>query len=231
LHNERVRESVRRCLRLCDMVTVSSAHLAEILSPYNDNVVVLPNFVKQGLLDMSRPRRDRLTVGYAGGTSHRWDVEEMRNPLREVLDANPDVDMHFVGDDHSPIVGRRCRWTAWEKDVGHYYKKIDFDIAVAPSADHLFNRSKTPIRALEMAALGIPIVASNRLPYSEFVVDGKTGFLVDSEEEWRARLEDLIHDEAMRAELGSNARDLAGEWTIEGNWQLWESAYERAAGL
>jgi glycosyltransferase involved in cell wall biosynthesis len=226
LYNDRARESLRRCLRLCDMVTVSNPHLAEMVRPYNDNIVVLPNHIKAGLLDINRPRRDRLTIGWAGGDTHSWDVEEVRDPLRDIVWSNPDVDIHFIGANHSPIIGRPCRWTAWEQDVGHYYKHVDFDIAVAPSWDNLFNRSKTWLRALEMGALGIPVVASNRLPYSEYVIDGKTGFLVNSPEEWQARLRDLIHDPQMREEMGAAGKEQAAGWTIEEGWRLWEAAYE-----
>jgi glycosyltransferase involved in cell wall biosynthesis len=187
--------------------------------------MILPNHIKAGLLDINRPHRDKLTIGWAGGTTHSWDVEEVRDPLREIA-FNSDVDIHFIGANHSPIVGKPCRWTKWEQDVGHYYKNIDFDIAIAPSADHLFNRSKTPIRALEMGALGIPVVASNRLPYSEFVIDGKTGFLVNSPEEWTARITDLINDPQMRAEMGAAGKEQAAGWTIEEGWRLWEAAYE-----
>jgi glycosyltransferase involved in cell wall biosynthesis len=232
LVHEQLRESVRRCLRLCDAVTVPNETLAESIRSIpgmEAPVFILPNHVKAGLLDIRRPRRDRLTVGWAGGTSHGWDLEELRVPMRAVLDNHPDVDMHFIGQDASPILGRDCRWSMWEPDVGEYYKNIDFDIAVAPSADRKFNRSKTPLRALEMGALGIPIVASNRLPYSDFVIDGKTGFLVDSDDEWRDRIELLIDDETLREEMGAAGKEQASGWTIEEGWRLWESAYEKVA--
>lgn len=229
LATEMARETIRRCLRMCDMVTCTNEHIAAVYRPFCENVVVLPNFVKADLLKMQRPKREKTVIGWAGGTTHLWDMMVVQNVLHDLLKVEPDVEMHFIGFDFSPIVGRDCRWTQWEPDVGHYYKNIDFDIAIAPSADRVFNRSKTPIRALEMAALGIPIVASNRLPYSEFVQDGKTGFLVNNYNEWRKHLRDLIHDEAMRDEMGANARAQAAGHTIEGNWHLWEAAYERAA--
>jgi glycosyltransferase involved in cell wall biosynthesis len=229
LVNEQARASIKRCLRLCDMVTTSNEYLAEIVRPYNDNIQILPNHIKAGLLEMHRPQRDKVTIGWAGGTSHLWDMVEVADPLRDVLDENPEVDMHFMGYDFSPLLGRQCRWSVWQADVGDYYKGVDFDIAIAPSADQLFNRSKTWIRALEMGALGIPIVAQNRLPYSDYVIDGVTGFLVNTAEEWHDRLTELINDPEMRAEMGAAARVQASKWTIEGNWQKWEAAYEYAA--
>jgi glycosyltransferase involved in cell wall biosynthesis len=232
LHDEQSRESVRRCLRLVDMVTVSTPYLAETIRPYNDNIVVLPNHIKASLLSHVKPKTDRVTIGWAGGTSHLVDMIEIADPLRAVLNDNPEVGTHFMGFDFSPLLGaelrKRSRWTRWLHDVGAYYKLIDFDIAIAPSADIPFNRSKTWIRALEMAALGIPIVASNRLPYSDFVIDGKTGFLVNSDEEWRTRLNELINDPEMRAEMGAAAKEQAAGWTIEEGWKLWQDAYERA---
>jgi glycosyltransferase involved in cell wall biosynthesis len=228
LDNDQLRSSVKRCLRLCDMVTVTNEYLAEIVRPYNDNIRILPNHVKRGLLEMQRPQRDRLTIGWAGGTTHLGDMYRIATPLTNVLVANPDVDMHFVGADFAPLVGYRSRWTPWKSDVGDYYKGIDFDIAIAPSEDTVFNRSKTWIRALEMGALGIPIVAQNSLPYSDYVIDGKTGFLVDTEQEWEDRLNELIHDPEMRAEMGAAAKEQAALWTIEEGWTKWQDAYEHA---
>ena len=237
LVDERFKESVRRCLRMADMVTTTNDHLAATIRPYNDNVVILPNMVKAGLADVRRARKpdpDKVTVGWAGGTSHLVDMVVIQDALTTVLEEMPQAELHFMGFDFSPLLfdlRARCRRSNWQPDVGDYYKRVDFDIAVAPSADIPFNRSKTPIRALEMAAMGIPIVASNRLPYSEFVIDGKTGFLVDDDhDEWVARIGQLVDDADLRAEMGRAARDQAAGWTIEDNWHLWEQAYERAAG-
>lgn len=226
LDDERMRETIRRCLRLADLVTVSSEPLASQVRRYNDNVRVLPNFIDEGLLNIVRPRRPRLTLGWAGGPSHLVDMVTVAEPLTRVLERNPQVDMHFMGFDYSPLVGRDCRLSGWKQNVWDYYNLIDFDIAVIPIADKPFNRSKTPIKALEMAALGIPVVASNLPPYSEFVADGKTGYLVSSATEWERRLDELIHDEAARAELGANAKEQARDWTIQDGWKLWNSAYE-----
>jgi glycosyltransferase involved in cell wall biosynthesis len=229
LYDEQMRESIRRCLRLVDMVTVSTPYLAEQVSPFNENVRVLPNHVKPGLLEMQRKRRDKLTIGWAGGTSHLGDMVTVQEPLRRVLDTNPDVEMHFMGFNYSPLVKRPYRWSPWEADVGKYYKQVDFDVAIAPLDDSPFNRSKSPIRALEMGALGIPIIAANLLPYSDYVIDGKTGYLVNGEREFEARLQELIHDGDAREELGAAAREQAASWTIDKGWRLWESAYEHVA--
>jgi glycosyltransferase involved in cell wall biosynthesis len=212
------------------MVTVSTPYLAELYAPFNSNIVVLPNCVKAELLDMPRKRTERVTVGWQGGTSHLVDLCAVQDPLREVLDAHPDADMHWIGVDYSPLVRRACRFTPWSDDVGDYYKAVDFDIAIAPLADVPFNRAKSHLKALDAAARGIPIICTDMEPYRDFVIDGETGYLVRTPEEWVKRLTDLIHDEAARTEMGAAAKRVAAGYTMQGNWQRWERTYESAAG-
>jgi glycosyltransferase involved in cell wall biosynthesis len=187
---------------------------------------------------MPRRRRDRVTVGWQGGSSHLVDMCMIQDELAGVLAAHPDVDMHFVGVDFSPLqwvknpgLRERCRFTPWFDDVGDYYRSVDFDIAIAPLADVPFNKAKSHLKALDAAARGIPVIAQDMEPYREFVRDGETGYLVRTGEQWSKRLTELIHDEAAREEMGAAAKRVAERFTMQGNWRLWESAYERAAGV
>ncbi len=234
LHDDRVRDTIRFCLQLSDMVTVSTPYLAEQYRQFNDNVVVLPNYVDAKLLGVERPRRERLTLGWAGGSSHLADWATVAAPaVRTILGDHPELDMHFMGIDFSPMLGDargRCRFTPWDNDVSAYYQKIDFDVGLAPLGDSDFNRSKSWIRALEMGSLGIPIVASDVEPYRDFVIDGVTGYLVRTEEEWAARLAELVGDVEAREEMGRKAKEHAAAFTIQGNWMKWRDAYEAVAG-
>lgn len=230
LHDPEVQESFKHCLRLSDMVTVSTEPLAEQMGAYNDNVRVLPNHIDADLLYMERPQRDRLTVGWAGGMSHLLDWTTVCDPLRQVLDDHPTVDMHFCGIDYSPLLKRVCRYTPWRPNVWDYFKAIDFDIGLAPLADTPFNRCKSHIKALEYMALGIPVIATDCPAYADLVVDGVTGYLVRSEDEWAARLRDLLNDDQLRAEMGAKGRQVAAGWTIQQGWKRWRDAYQQAAG-
>jgi glycosyltransferase involved in cell wall biosynthesis len=230
LCDDRIRDSIRYILARSEMVTVSTPFLAEKCAQYNPNVRVLPNMINAELMDLPRRRRDKVTVGWAGGSSHLADMAYVQDPLRAVLDRHPGVDMHFVGMDYSPLLHRECLWTGWSGDVWDYYRAVDFDIGLAPLADIPFNYSKSHLKALDYAAMGIPVIAQDMPPYREFVQDGVTGYLVGSHAEWEKRLDELIGDEAARLEMGANAKALAAKWTIQGNWQRWEAAYEEAAG-
>jgi glycosyltransferase involved in cell wall biosynthesis len=79
-------------------------------------------------------------------------------------------------------------------------------------------------------ALGIPVIASDTPAYRDLVVDGVTGYLVRTRDEWEDRLTDLVNDEAMRTEMGAKGRQVASGWTIQQGWKLWRDAYEAVTG-
>lgn len=225
-------DSIAHCLSIAKLVTVSTDTLAERISKHNENVVVLKNHIDESLLTMQRPQRDRVTIGWAGGASHIKDIGTCAYGLRRIMDWHKDVDVHFVGADLRPLVraSREIRHTPWCEDTTEYYGLLDFDIGIAPLMGTTFAMAKSHIKALEYAALGIPIVASDVEPYREFVIDGVTGFLIRHEHDWARRLGDLVNDEAMRVEMGAKAREVASQYTIQQGWKQWEDAYSSIVG-
>lgn len=221
---EQLRE-IEQTASVAHLVTVSTEPLADVMRRYNPNVVVIQNHVDSALFDLERPKRDRLTVGWAGGDSHLRDWEMVAPRLRRFLSRNPDVDFHSIGANYLIANKVRGRHTGWSTDLFDYYRTIDFDIGIAPLIPNQFNRSKSAIKALEYSALGIPVIASDVEPYQAFVVDGVTGFLVSKDHEWEARLRDLVNDEAMRLEMGAAAKEHARKWSIAEGWKLWADAY------
>lgn len=219
-------DSMLFCIQSSDLVTCSVEPLAERMRKFNPNVAVCKNRIDESLLAVERPRRDKLTIGWAGGPSHFVDMGEAAYALRRTLDWHPGVEAHFIGADMRRIVRRPARWTRWVQSTADYYTHIDFDIGIAPLRPGVFTDAKSAIKAMEYGALGIPVVASAVTPYNDYVVDGVTGFLVSGHQQWIARLRDLVNDEAMRNEMGAAAKELAAQHTIQTGWKDWAIAYE-----
>lgn len=220
-------------LAVSDLVTVSTEPLVDVVKRYNPNVTVLRNCVHEDLLAIERPRRERVTAGWSGGTSHLRDFKYVAPMLSRFLNRNPAVDFHFVGADYGPLLKvpeGRTRHTRWTPDVWDYYGGVDFDVAIAPlDPAGKFNVCKSHLKAMEMGALGIPVIASAGEPYSWYVEHGVTGFLVRQDHEWGRYLRALVNDEAMRAEMGAAGRKLAAQWTIQEHGKDWEAAYSAIA--
>jgi len=212
-----------------DVVTVTTEALAEVIRPMNSNVVVVPNRIPAWLVEHQKPVVDNLTVGWAGSGSHQMDWEDAAPQIGRFLKRNPHLHTHVIGGAFRSMTAwplDRVRVTNWAASVEDYYRLIDFDIGLAPLRPHVFNRSKSYIKALEYAALGIPAVASAVGPYEAFIKPEETGFLVRHEHEWGSRLRALTGDTHMRTEMGRNARQLAAEHTIEGNLESWLGAWQ-----
>lgn len=214
-----------QAIGMAELVTASTEPLAQLMRRFHDNVHVIDNYVDAALLEHVRPRAERLTIGWAGSSSHIRDMNIVAPALRAVLAEFPEVDMHFIGHDFSDIVDRKSRHTGWVEEIVDYQRGIDFDIGLAPIAEFRFNRSKTALKALEYAALGIPVIASAYGPYPEFVRHGETGFLARTQADWVRHLRALILDEPMRLELGAAAKRLAAEHTVQGNAEKWVLAF------
>lgn len=223
-------DAVAHCMETADLVTVTTEPLAQVMRQYNGNVVVLPNHVPGWVRDIDRPRRERPVAGWQGGASHGRDIQVIAAPLRRFLDRFGTWDAHLLGTDYRPTIRHgRCRFTPWvniAQDPRAYYSAIDFDIGLAPLHPTVFARSKSAIKCLEYAALGIPVIASDCEPYADFVLHGVTGFLVKRDHEWLKYLSELASDDGLRAEMGAKAREHAAGWVIEDGWKLWEQVYE-----
>lgn len=232
-NKDTTQDAVNHGCQVADLVTVTNEYLAEVIrvETGQDNVAVLPNFIEGWLLDYERPRRERLVIGWAGGASHTRDMMGVAPAISRFMErdaAKLNAELHLIGTDFRPTLGHnRARFTQWASDPRDYFRLIDFDIGIAPLEPMLFNASKSPVKAMEYGALGIPTVASDFGPYSDYIIDGVTGFLVRTKAQWRDRLRTLCADADLRESMGVKARELAAQHTIESNWTHWDAAYRR----
>jgi glycosyltransferase involved in cell wall biosynthesis len=218
--------TVRECLAMADAVTCSTDVLAGVLREHNPNVHVVPNYIHEDVLAIAPEAHVEPTICWAGGATHLPDLMLIQDPIRG-LDAR----FRFVGVDFSPIfAGMRTEFVPWQVNVWDYYRALSGWVGVIPLTDTPFNASRSPVKALEYAALGIPVVASDVPAYRGFVVDGVTGFLARTAGEWRDRVRLLLADETLRSEMGAKARELAGDWTIQRNWHAWTDVFDRIIG-
>lgn len=225
-----IRSNIKRNIQIADIVTVTNNALAERVAQLNPNVRVVPNRVPAWLLGLSTPPSgERLILGWAGGASHQMDWAEAQGEVARFITRSSSTEMHVMGWQPPKLWRRlppgRRRFSQWLESVPDLYRAIDFNIGLAPLRPHVFNQAKSYIKALELAALGIPCIASDVGPYSEFIRHGETGFLVRQPHEWSLYLRQLL-DPVLREEMGAKARSLASHHTIEGNIHLWERALD-----
>lgn len=81
-----------------------------------------------------------------------------------------------------------------------------FDIGLYPLLNNEYNKFKCGFKGLEYMAVGIPVVSSAVAENRLIIENGKDGFLVTGEEEWKERLSFLIENESIRKKMGEKGR-------------------------
>lgn len=103
-------------------------------------------------------------------------------------------------------------------------------VGLAPLADTIFNASKSYLKPLEYAALGIPSVISPRSEYRLLhqKTGGCVGVLAERPKEWYRAAKKFVSDTPYRQDMGLQAREAVTPLTYSLNawrwWEVWEEA-------
>lgn len=230
-------ECAKKALAFADMVTTTTDILADVFREYNQNVKVLPNCID---LDVWKrlpfKRTNAIRVGWSGGYSHYEDWKIMAGVLPEFMRTNPNVTLVLLGQKFDGtlkgIDPNRIEYKGWCPTPAYPYVSaiLDLDFAVIPLADTEFNRCKSPLKWLEMAALHVPSVTSFIPPYSEMMdLVPENGIFVEdnSPSGWLLSLNRMAKDHEMRREMGNAARKTVEDhFDIEKKCSLWVEAYK-----
>jgi len=187
------------------------------------------------------PKNNMCRFGWAGGIHHEQDVRQFAGVPHLV---NQKAGMgkcqwNLFGRPPVPEDGKRD----WQQDVWDNYERIIFhgargkhranmhihaaappdrygsfyarmDVALAPLEFNNFNDSKSDIKVAECGRYAVPLVATNCGSYSDTIVDGVTGYLIDPSNprsDWVRVLTRLAKDRKHREEMGQNLKAITDE--------------------
>ena len=104
-----------------------------------------------------------------------------------------------------------CRFwfNTWDQEpVKDFLASIDIYASIISPKVH----DQGPRTLMEAMAAGLPCVVENRDGMKERMINGVTGYLVDTEDEAVTKISDLFHNKALRDIMGKNARIRAKEF-------------------
>jgi glycosyltransferase involved in cell wall biosynthesis len=232
------------CSQLADYVTVSTPRLLKRYGKRGMHAL-LPNYVPEAYLDVKPDpelRRDHIVVGWAGNSrTHPGDLEVMSQAPFTAMESHsgPTSGFRAIGDEK---ILHRCGFKGpdeeWGVELAHGVALADYpallaslDVGLSPLADTRFNGSKSWLKGLEMAAVGVPFVASPTQQYRELAKLG-AGDLVTtttpSRTSWTRAILKLIEDGVYRERRASEGREAAAGLTIEGHAEAWVQAWMNA---
>jgi len=211
-----------RLLALADEVVASSGLLAERLALRHGNVHVMTPPMISPLPDLNHFDRGPSAeqpwrVGFHGTRAHLADLARITSSLLALQQERNDTELELMLGEHAPAelaALPRVDCPAplpWDK-FRAYQAQRRVHIGLAPLLDSPFNRGKSFIKFLDIAAMGGVGVYSNRYPYTEIVEDGVNGLLADDDPaEWRRCLAWLLeHPEKARGMAEAAAEKARG---------------------
>lgn len=221
-----------RMIEIADHVVVSTEHIKQSIKHQNPNITVIPNAIDPEIWKVKRKKRNdgKIRIGWMSSGSHFVDSPIIEEIIQEILNENPNVEFHIAGMINTEATGKgwiHHRGTDGYAPFPQFYADLDIDIAIAPLKDIPFNRAKSNIKYLEASMLGIPMVASDVLPY-QCIKHGKTGYLASNSSQFKKYLLWLIENTEKRKQMGKDAKQYVLEnWTIDKFLPQYEELFEK----
>ena len=213
----------RQALAESDAVVVTTPGLAMAAAAVMPRVHVLPNGLSAAMLAAADEARSgpkpstldgRLRVGFASGTpTHHRDFATIAPVLAKLLDGRADVAVVIVG--HLDLAAvpelvphaARIEVRPAVSLLGLHAEVARFDVNLAPlETGNQFCAAKSPIRCTTAALVAVPSVVAATAPLEAAVIDGETGLIARSAEDWMAMITRLLDDPAGRTGMGEAAR-------------------------
>lgn len=244
----RLREGFKACIRMVDVVTVSTHRLAKVVRTHVKELInramgsEIPIVVAENQIDtriFCEPTVDheRLIVGWAGSSSHVGDLLIIEEAIRNLAMAHPEATFQFRGCEPPESLGEipNVNHKLWMPvaEYGSRMPRWGWSVALAPVTDHPFNASKSAIKAVEAAYCGIPCLMSWVEPYERFCShDPELRWLLCAgRNNWEPKIRELIHDAARREEYGRRMNRVMREryaFRRDREHEGWRAALEAA---
>lgn len=225
--DERGALHLQRCCDAADMVTVTTSSLAHVYGRHG-RVRVLPNCIPAGYLRLDRSPGDIVRIGWSGNpATHPHDLEVPAGGVGRVVRSTgsrfsligpPDNVAQRLG------LGAAMESTGWVP-ISSYPRALSrLDVGIVPLARSAFNESKSWLKGLEMAACGVPFVASATPEYRTLARLG-AGDLAATPSSWEPLLARLVKDDRYREERAAAGRAVAEGLTVEARAHDWLEAW------
>ena len=216
-----LRPLIVRMVEEADSVHVATEMLSRKVLRFRPNARVVPNALDERIWTELSPipppdAGHPIRILYMGTPTHARDLALIEPACRQLRsEFGRKIAFEILGvtaDDTFAAWAARVDLPAFAARsypgfVDWCKSQARWHIGVAPLVDDEFNRSKSPIKAMDYAALGVAVVASDVPAYRGMIRHNETGLLVANEPQaWRQALRTVILDPRLRHELADRAR-------------------------
>lgn len=172
-----------------------------------------------------------IKIAFASSRSDNEPIErELNHAFLKILECCDSTEIHLWRAPSSIELRSHSRVKVHKPLLNYeqyieYFKAQKIDIGLAPGDDSPFFQSKTNNKYREYGGMQVAGIYYNGVPYSECIVDGKNGLLVDgSSAQWFNAINMLVNSPGLRSSIIENAlNDVSQNYSIDACSERWIS--------
>ncbi len=204
-----------------DEVTAGNAYLREQAAQYipPERVRCIPTCVDPALYPLaahSRRHADAKLV-WIGQHSTLNCLSFAEPMLAAAARRLPGLELRVICNRFPQLAGISVVPRQWSM-ASEAAEVADADIGISWLPDDPWSLGKCGLKVLQYMAAGLPVVANPVGMNREMVIDGETGLLVSTADEWTEAVSRLASDPALRRRMGAAGRRLVAEQYSVDRW-------------
>jgi glycosyltransferase involved in cell wall biosynthesis len=200
----RVRRRLDWWFEAADVVTTSSQYLADYARRVTQNVRVIPMAVDTEVWQpLPRPEDGRVRIGWAGRPGNLRYLKAIEAMLAEVQRLRPQVEYAIYSGEKPDLTVSFCYEPFAAGTEARFIQSLD--VGLLPLDDGEFAKGKSPIKAIQYLACGVPVVG-NVVGASHEIVTAGNGLDVALAGGWTEALLHLIDNPQDRHTRGIAGR-------------------------
>ena len=217
---------VHQACQIADLVTATTPALIEAYG--FGKGVVIPNYISESLFNVKETKLPN-SIGWSGAVvTHPEDLQTTGSAIANVcrdtgalfhVIGPPEGVQEALGTDQSFLA------TGWVPREDYFKFTSKIEVGIVPLTNSVFNQSKSGLKMMEYAAVGVPCVAS---PTPDNIRVNKLGIglLASTPQKWQKILKSLITNEERRLELMERGFEAIQNQTYEKNAYKWLEAWK-----
>lgn len=221
----RTNRRLQSMARAADLSLVANQYIGTHLNALGGKTRVLPMALKAEDWPPSTDNQStRIRIGWSGAPVNLRYLETLEPVLAKVMNDHPEVELAvFCGKQpafSSPLPYLHLPW----RQGGEHDAVKTFHIGLLPLPTDDFSQGKSPIKALQYMAAGIPTVATPQAGSLELNRESGAIAFATTSAEWHACLKSLITETQKREAMGLHARAaFEAHYSTTSTYPLWKS--------
>lgn len=204
-------DKTRQIFSLVDAVAAGNEYLADSARPYCDNAVcveVAEDTRRIPLRDFTA--KGPVVIGWLGSPSTEKYLELIKPALEDLFKDHPDLEMRVIGGGDFQLQNTEVMHIPWQMET-EVENLLEFDIGLMPLPLEEWSKGKSGGKARTYMAAGVVPVCTAIGYNLKLIEHEKTGYLVETLDDWARALGDLADSEQLRESVGRAAREVVIE--------------------